>query len=258
MDNSEKKGAEDYAVALRKDLGPLMTKGDIDAANIATVENYDLVRNNMSQVAKGCKVMDERMNERFCNPAYALWKNLVAVRDGATKPLRERAEAWGRSATAWRNEENRRRAVEEEKRVAEIRRQQEEQRKREEEARQERLKAEEDARVAVALEAEARGDKRAAEAILTTPTPVPEIVPPPAPIPEPMPAPAAPKLAGGVLRWKAEIFDKKAFLRAAVEDAELMGTVEIKMPILHQLARAMKNRLNIPGVRAVPEESTRA
>lgn len=249
--------AQEYAVALREEIKDLIAKGDEESMAICNVETYDGVRARMATVSKVWKEREDRFNEKLCKPIYAVWKTLVAIRDGAGKPIQERVNVWGIRATAWRNEENRRRAEEEQKRIAEARRIQEEQRKRDEEARQAQFKAEEDARLAAAEEAEKRGDKMAAEAILTTPTPVPP-PPPPAPMPEPMPAPAAPALAGGVVRWKAEIFDKRAFLRAALDDAELLGTIEVKMAILHQLARAMKNRLNIPGVRAVVEESTRA
>jgi hypothetical protein len=56
--------------------------------------------------------------------------------------------------------------------------------------------------------------------------------------------------------WRAEITDLKAFLSAALKDPVLICHVEVNQAALNALARAYKDKLDIPGVRATRTTST--
>lgn len=63
-----------------------------------------------------------------------------------------------------------------------------------------------------------------------------------------------PKLAGiaTTTRWSAEVTDKVAYIRHVLDNApELIDTIEIAMKPLNQMAVAMKDKLNLPGIKAV-------
>lgn len=59
-------------------------------------------------------------------------------------------------------------------------------------------------------------------------------------------------------RWSAEVTDKVAYIKHVMEHPELLDTVEISMKPLNQMATALKDKLNLPGIRAVATESMSA
>ena len=133
--------------------------------------------------------------------------------------------------------------------------QEQERLRREEQARLEAIarKAEEDRRLQEAIEAEAAMKAQGASqeevaqetaAILETPVSVAPVV-----LPK-----ATPKLQGGpVYRevWSAEITDIKSLCRAVAEGRASTEFVMGNMPALNKMATALKQTMNIPGVRAV-------
>ena len=68
------------------------------------------------------------------------------------------------------------------------------------------------------------------------------------------------KVAGisTTVRWSAEVVSKADFLRHALANPELLDAVEISQPFLNKLAVAMKDKLNLPGIKAVATESISA
>lgn len=58
--------------------------------------------------------------------------------------------------------------------------------------------------------------------------------------------------------WKAEVVDKAAFIKAVAEGLVSPDLVEINMPSLNKMAVALKDSLNIPGVKAVSSKTIRA
>lgn len=55
-------------------------------------------------------------------------------------------------------------------------------------------------------------------------------------------------------RWSAEVVDKVAYIRHVLDNApELIDTIEIDLKPLNQMAVAMKDKMNIPGLKAVPK-----
>lgn len=71
----------------------------------------------------------------------------------------------------------------------------------------------------------------------------------------------APAKVSGIsttVRWSAEVTDKVAYIKHVMEHPELLDTVEISMKPLNQMATALKDKLNLPGIRAVATESMSA
>lgn len=112
-------------------------------------------------------------------------------------------------------------------------------------------KAEEDRRIqeAIEVEAEARANgataqeaAQAAEAIIDEPVYTPPVV-----LPK-----ETPKVAGVFFRtiWSAEVVDIKALCRTVADGKISTECVMGNMPVLNKMATALKQTMNIPGVRA--------
>lgn len=67
------------------------------------------------------------------------------------------------------------------------------------------------------------------------------------------PATHAPRATGiaSTERWSAEISDKRAFIEEALRNEQYFDMVQIDMRPLNQMAVALKDKLNIPGVKAI-------
>ena len=116
-------------------------------------------------------------------------------------------------------------------------------------AERERRRIEEDARIQAALEAESRGEAKMAEAILEAPHPPMPVFAPPAIVPE------APKAEGLSFRsnFHAEVTDLPLLVKAVAAGEAPIGALLPNLPMLNQMARAMKQELRLPGVRVVEE-----
>lgn len=107
----------------------------------------------------------------------------------------------------------------------------------------------EEAKLKVALEAEARGDGQGADRILEAPTPPAPIIVPAAIIPPPV------KTEGMSFRsnYKAEIVDLFALVKAVAAGQAPLAYVQGNLTALSQAAKALKDELRVPGVRVVLE-----
>lgn len=181
------------------------------------------------------KELDDKISE-----ANSLHKYLCSIRNSIVNPRNDAIKLVDRKINEWLTAEKLK--VEAEKR---------------------RLEAiayqkEEDRRLKEAALAEKRGDHAQAEAIIEAPMVVaaPNI--------------PAPKVGGFTRRetYKAElvpIVGKMQLIKAVAcvcarkckcqGNAALAGLLEPNMPALNSMARAQKENLNIPGVRAVPEST---
>lgn len=116
-------------------------------------------------------------------------------------------------------------------------------------AEKERQRLADEAKLAAALEAEARGDDRGAERILAAPfTPTPIIVPV-------VQGPPPPKAEGVSFRsqYRAEVTDLALLVKAVAGGEAPVSTLQANLTALNGLARAMKEELRIPGVRVIVE-----
>ena len=119
----------------------------------------------------------------------------------------------------------------------------EEQRKLEVEARK---RAEEEA-LALAAQLEAEGDKEAAEAIIEAPLYV-------APVFVQKPAQKPSRLTAGRSVWSAEVVSLILLVKAVVEGKQPMNLLLPNQVALNQMATALKENFNVPGVRAKEEK----
>lgn len=216
------------------------------ALKIVETEEVEAGALSVVEQAKAVKVVDPESYTR----AGAFWKDIRAMRSKVAEtfdPLIKQAHELHRNTLAKKNAidkplENAERAVKQ--LMSDYDAEQERIRKEE----QDRLaaiarKEEEDRLLAEALLAEESGDKEEAQAILDEPVYVPPVV-----VPK-----ATPKLTGGpVYReiWSAEVFDIKALCRAVADGRASTECVTGNMPVLNKMATALKNTMNVPGVKA--------
>lgn len=66
------------------------------------------------------------------------------------------------------------------------------------------------------------------------------------------------RVAGGTTRWKAEVTDKRAFIKAVAAGKIPLEFVDVNMPKLNGIARSLQTSMaaSYPGARAVAERST--
>lgn len=179
----------------------------------------------------GLKDLLKKANEVF-DPAIAAanasHKAAIAAKKKVTDPITEAERAIKPKIGMYETEQ--RRKAEEERRRAE-----EEERKRRE------------AELEASLE-EAEADGASADEVQA-------IIDQPIPMPRVKPAPTFQSAKGVATRcvYKAEVYDARALYRAVAEGAVSPNLVAPNMTALNQMARAMRDTMNIPGVRAVPD-----
>lgn len=123
-------------------------------------------------------------------------------------------------------------------------------------------KAMEEQTLALALEAEARGDTKAAERILEDPRVA--VAPAPAPVVfvPPIPVPPAPKAEGLSFKdhYRAEVEDMMKLVRAiaAGQGVATVALIEPNQTALDALARTLKEEMSVPGVKLIKERKAAA
>ena len=160
--------------------------------------------------------------------AHELHKSLTAKRKAFLDPLNE-AEAAGKSARiTWDNEQERLRKAEQDRLDAEAR------------AKEEKEKAKLEAK---AQKAEANGDAAAAEAIRERKE---QVI-----VQAPIAAPRTVETAGikKVKKWKAEVTDPLALIKAVAEGKAPIGLVMPNDQALQRQAVATRDTFHVPGVR---------
>lgn len=171
----------------------------------------------------------------ICDAAHKAHRAATEKRAKYLDPLTSAQKAVKKLMSDYDAEQERIRR-EEEARLAEIARKEEEERQL-----QAAIAAEEEAKRNGATKEEAA---EIAQEVINEPVYVAPVV-----VPK-----ATPKLQGGpVYReiWSAEVISIKELCRAVVEGRASIECVTPNMPVLNKMAVALKNTLNIPGVRAV-------
>lgn len=157
---------------------------------------------------------------------HKAWKAMTTRRAKAVERYAEPKAIWNEKLRDWNTEQERLR------------------REAEQAAEKERLRLMEEDRLRRAEEAEAAGDDDLAEAIVDgrAPVPVPHV---------PIAAPVPQKVAGVsfVKKWKAEVVDMGALIKAVAAQPELRPLLAVNQVALNRMASALGDALNIPGVR---------
>ncbi len=208
--------------------------------------------------------MIKEVKETFdpiCEAANRAHKEATIKRAKFLDPLTAAQKSVKQIMSAYDAEQERIRKAEEERLAAIARKEEEERRRKEQERLEAERKAEEDRLLAEAQAAQDRGDKETAEILTNAAVETSEAIKEQAaaiaqePIyvaPVVVPK-AVPKMAGGpVYRevWAAEVTDIKALCLAVATGKQSTEYVTANMPVLNKMAVALKNTMNIPGVKA--------
>ena len=178
---------------------------------ITTVYDFQLADQYLSR-NKTMQREWEEFTRPSCDAAHTAWKATIAVRDRILNPLKEWEAAIKRKMAEWRREQEQRRLEAE-------------------------RKANEDARLAAAVDAERNGENGHAEALLNDTAMVPPVI---------LPA-VTPAGTRAVFRkdWKYTITDVNAIPREYL----MVDTAKIG-----QVVRAMKEQTKIAGVTVYAED----
>jgi hypothetical protein len=224
---------------------PLIAITDQTSFELATEDRREIKR----RLARIAALMDG-----MCEDTHRAWKTAVAKREWLRAPFVDADKAYARAQGAYEAEQTRIR--QEAERAAQRERERLEAEERQRVAAEEaRLRREaEDRRLALAVEAEQRGDTDTATRLVNAPADV--VVVPARPVFVPV-APTAPKPAApGVSfrdNYSAEVTDLIALVQSVATGAQPITLLLPNMPALNQMARALKDAMSIPGVKAKNE-----
>lgn len=199
-----------------------------EALQIKNVDDHSFALETIKQLRQ----KEKRITDHFepaRKAADGAKKEILAARDLLVKPLSEARGFLDRKAVAYQQDQQRI------AREAELKAQEE-------------VRKEEERRLAEADKAIEEGDDEKAEAILDAP-----VVPAAAPI-----APEVATVSGVSTRttWSAEVVDMTALIQHAAKNPLDARLIEPNMTELNKLAVVHKEKLDIPGVKAVPKTTT--
>lgn len=188
---------------------------------IASPETYQWAGEQLREIKSKAKELDER-RKKITKPLDEAKKQVMDLFRPALEFLTQAETIIKRKMIVYQSEQEK------------IRREAEAKAREAQRKEQERL--EEQAR-----KAEAKGKAEQAEALRQQADMTPAVVV----------APEAPKANGTSIRtdWEAEVMDKKALIKA-IAAGTAPDVLDVNMKTLNQMARALKDQLNIPGVRA--------
>lgn len=202
----------------------------VKALTISTKEEHERAQLLLVRLAAAAKKVESffAVSKKL---AHQTWKAICNQESQLATPLKQARQVASQKCAKYERDE-------EQARLAE-------QRRREEEAR----KAEEERRLREAVESEERGATETAEEILEeAPTP-----PPVTPPPEPKTA-AVPGVSGRTT-WKGEVTDLHKLVQHVAENPQWIRLLKPDMPAINKVASAMRDALDIAGIRAVPSTS---
>lgn len=211
---------------LRKEAAVVLPKAQ--AFEVTTKDEQE----EAQKLWKHCGKMEKKVNDRL-NPIIdhmnKAHKGMTGLRAELKRPFKDAKEAL--ESTIGDYEAKARREAEE---------------KAAKKAQEEREKAEK-AQELAALQAEAEGDKEAAEEIINEPLRVPSV----------QVEPEVAKVAGVSKRktWYGEVTDMKKLVQYIAKNPEWVHLVEPAQTAINGLARSMKGVLNIPGIKAREKSS---
>lgn len=145
--------------------------------------------------------------------------------DEAINPIKQAKKDAKQKCITWDNEQERKRREEQARLEAEAR------------------KRAEDEALALAAQAEQEGDTETAQAILEQPVQA-------APVVVQRTSPAPSRLSAGRKVWSAEVVSLMALCKAVAEGKQPITLIMANQPALNKMATALKESMNIPGVKA--------
>lgn len=211
------------AEELKQEVAPI-----VDLANSITIDSplmYQEAAEELKSIKAKSKTLEDR-RKAITAPLDAAKKSVMDLFRAPLAALEEAERIFKRKMITFDDEQRRKAA--------------EEARQREAAARRERERLEREAE-----EARASGDEATAAVLEQTRDVVTAA-------PTTVAAPVAQGIARTV-RWSAEVEDKEAFIRFCLtpEGAQYFDALTIDMRPLNQMAVALKEKMNVPGIKAV-------
>jgi len=211
---------------LRQEVSPVVTKAY--SIVVQNAQQYSGAAEFLKMVKDAQKKVKEYFEPMKTN-AYQAWKEICAKENQMLEPLgKAEAEVKTKMLTFQREEEERR--IAEQRRLQAIA---------DEKARKERERLQKEAEK---LKTPELKEKRMAEAESVI-APVIQV------------QPETPKIDGISTRsiWKAEVISKIDFVKAAINDQNLLALLEIDLAKLNKIAQATKGQISYPGIRFYEE-----
>lgn len=218
--------------AIVAELAPVVAEARL--FQIENIESHAIALQRAKALRAGEKKIEEAF-EPSRKAADTAKKEILTLRDSLIGPIAAARQIYDRNASIYEAQE-RQKAADEQRRLQEKARKEEEERQ-----------------LAAAQEAQDRGDKDEAEAIVSEPVSAPVI----------HVAPAVAEVEGvsGRKSWAPEVYDVVECLLFMTRRQEWRAALERLKPeletILRPMATAQRQNLSIPGVRAV-EKSVRS
>jgi len=233
------------------------------ALAVNTNEEYETAGQWLADLRKLRKAADEFFRPSI-SAADKAHKETLAVKAKALEGITQAEQHLDAQMTAHAKEVKRLQAeAAERERAAQVERDRlaREQREADEAAAAAARKVAEDAKIAIAAEAEASGNSELAEEILDEEVPEPPVAPSPSPAPAPVPAgpppPATPTSSAISTRanWKARVTDLGALVAAVAEERVHLNAVEANETFLNFKARECRKEGEMyPGVDCYNDE----
>ena len=210
---------------LQKEVAPVVAMAD--ELNVDSDMMYEAAGDELRTIKSRSKTLEDR-RKAITQPLDAAKKSVMDLFRQPLASLEEAERTIKRKMLTYSQEQDRIRA--------------EEARKAEEAARREQERLEREAE-----EARQSGDESTAQVLEHTAS----VMTASAPV-----ARAAPKAQGigTVTRWSAEVEDKRAFIEFCLTEAgaQYFDAIAVDMRPLNQMAVALKEKMKIPGIKAVP------
>lgn len=204
----------------------LELKKQLEVVKIDSQETYDAA----VEARVAAKDWTKKATEFFdglIKPAYVAYKNLLDNKKKVIEPVDQHIATINKALVDWDDEQEKLRRQEQERLAAEARKKEEE----------ERLLQ------AIALE-ESGADKATIASLIEAPATF---------VPAPVAAPTYTASKAVIMRdhWTAEVTDLHALVKAVAKDKSKLNLLSPNMPALNSLAKALKDTMVVPGVRAV-------
>lgn len=206
---------------------------NVEAFVVRTAEDADTLASIRGEIQAREKAVSDWFKEPV-DAAHKAHKALTTRRAEALAKFSEPLRIANRKLAEWNTEQERQRRAAEQA------------------AERERQRLMDEERLAQAAAAEAAGDDHLAERIVEgrTPVAVPHV---------PIATPAPRKVSGVsfIKKFKAEVHDVHALVRAVAAKPELLSLLTVNTVALNKMVGALGEALMIPGVRVVEESQVR-
>ena len=232
-------------------------KGTIEALQVTDATSFEQMGTLLGTVNARLRAVDE-LFAPIDRAQIEARRVTLGQRKSLEEPLGAAKRVAGDRMATWQEEQERLRREAERAAERERQRLEDEERQRVERETAERLRDAETHVLEEAAALEAQGDTVAAARLLEAPVTLDTPVLPRPVFTPPVAIAAPPKVAGLSFRdnWTAEVTDLLALVKAVASGAQPITLLQANQTTLNGMARALKESMRVPGVRAVNQKGT--